>query len=99
MFLTNQQLIILICIFVIITFFWFQYKKKESFAPDASVLDKIRNFIATTDGIDYSGKYLKFIVENNITEKEYLEQSFYYGCITLKKLNILNNEKMMKILQ
>ena len=100
MYLTNNQIIcITICVIVVIALIWWMKYRKETFIPDIPTLDKIRMHIAgASSTMDYSGTYLKFIVDNNITAPEYLEQSFYYGCMVLKKLGILTNENMIKLI-
>lgn len=99
--LTNNQLIcVAICVVVIIALVWWIKSRKETFVPDIPTLDKIRLHLAEAPSkTDYSGTYLKFLVDNNVTAPEYLEQSFYYGAMALKKLGILTNENIIKFMQ
>lgn len=99
--LTNNQIICVVtCAIVVIALIWWIKHRKETFTPDVPTLDKIRIHIAgSSNTMDYSGSYLKFLVDNNIAAPEYLEQSFYYGSMVLKKLGILTNENMIKLMQ
>jgi hypothetical protein len=97
-FTNNRIIYTVVCAIIFITLIWWLRNRKETFTPDTTVLDKIRTHVTNSSGIDYSGSYLKFLVENNIADAVYLEQSFYYGCIALKKLGILTNENIIKLI-
>lgn len=97
---SNQY--ILYCIFgmVILYFFIYQWNKKikEGFTADILTLEKIRTHIVNTPSVEYSRVYLKYLLDNQISNKKYMEQQFYYGCIALKRLGILTSDNMLKLL-
>ncbi len=70
---------------------------RERFTVDTPTIEKIKSHITNSPNMDYSGSYLKFLMDNSISEPQYLEQSFYYGCMTLKKLDLLTIENMKKL--
>jgi hypothetical protein len=95
----NQQILLVVCVIVAIAVIWWVRHRKEKFTPDIPTLDKIRIYVDNaSQNLDYSGEYLKFVVDNNMSEPEYLEQSFFYGLIALKKLGMLTNENMTKLM-
>lgn len=94
-----NQLLLLMCVVVALVIIWTSsMKKKEYFTPDVPTIEKIKVHIQDEKIVDYSGTYLKFLLSNDISEPNYIEQSFYYGCVALKKLGILTNDNMTKLL-
>lgn len=96
--LIGVMMIILIIILLWIVKMYIPSRKIEKFASNGDILEKIRRYISEEKNAEYIKDYIHFALANNILEKEYLGETFFYGAIALKKLNILTNQNLEKIL-
>lgn len=93
---TKTYIVLLIIGIIVIAILWGHMNYNEKFTPTVDTLEKIRNYIISNP-TDYNA-YLQFLVSSNIYDTEYLSQPFYYGCIALKKLDLIIVDHMKKLL-
>lgn len=85
-------------IIVMICLILYRISLNEAFTPVSSDVDKIISHISAATTQDYS-TYTKFLTSNNIKSKEYHQQEVFIGLIILKKLGLLTNANITKLLQ
>lgn len=71
---------------------------RESFTPVSSDVDKIVKYISSLTTLDHSA-YVKFLKDNKLAANEYNNRDVYMGLIILKKLGLLTNANITKLLQ